>query len=196
MNHIAKILVCAMLCVFMGESVMAEGMRDYKINKKESSKQDFEIYKSGFDIEERFFEEGIMAGPSVETHYHATEKKTGKKYVYIVKAWAKDVAYEIRPEYTYREYGEPFPMGDYVFDDGLTVSIQPGGHKRSRVGGPYRSWVEVYADYNGVSGEFSLYSDKKNDKAPKTYTETVWEGFLIKRLGEDEFVVTPQKSYN
>jgi len=193
MTYLVRILVCCVvLAVFITEGAVEERVRAYKINRNEVTRDEFEALKAGLDIDDRFFEEGVMMS-GTETHYHATEKATGKKYIYIVRAWTSDVEYEFRPEYQYQDYGKQFPAGDYVFDGGLTLSIERGGHKRPYTGGPYRSWVVAAVELNGKRDKLPLYCDQQSDKAPVTYTETEWEGFIIKRLAENEFVVIPQK---
>jgi hypothetical protein len=93
-------------------------------------------------------------------------------------------------EYMHHEFGVPFPAGNYVFDNGFTISIErKGGHKRSRTGGPYRSWVDVKVNYKGKTHAFRLHRDQETDSSPIEYDAAIWKGFVIKRLADNDFVV-------
>lgn len=72
-------------------------------------------------------------------------------------------------KYINKKFGDIFPMGNYVFEAGLTISIKQGGHKRSRLEGPYKSWVDVVICYKEKEHEFSLNRSQKNKHSPVIY---------------------------
>ena len=93
-------------------------------------------------------------------------------------------------EYVPQEYGAPFPMGIYIFNDELTLIIENNrGHKMPFKDGPYRSWVDVTVKYGVKTNNFRLYKDRENNSAPTIYSYQQWECYVIKRLGDNKFIV-------
>jgi hypothetical protein len=100
---------------------MPEKLYCHKIEGRQVSREEFEKARAGLEIKERFLEEGDLSRPAsrfdgieeiggesapddkieheygLETDYEATERKTGRKFLYIIISWPNETIYEIRP---------------------------------------------------------------------------------------------------
>ena len=79
---------------------------------------------------------------------------------------------------------------EFIYPDGLVVSISSRGHKRPYVGGPTKGWIVFYLLKNEEAIELTLYvTGVEGDPSKTKYGQEIWQNYRIALLPEGEFKV-------